>query len=90
MRRWVRNFKRKEVVSMTLKYGTLPVILSFCHPPIFIPWRDVVRIERRSRWFGSAYRLVLRRAPELDFALRPTTFDAVRSDARAAGVAGDY
>ena len=73
-----------------LDLRAMPVILSFCHAPIFIPWREVARIERRARWFGSDYRIVTLRAPEVDVALRPGTFDAVRRDARAAGVAGDY
>lgn len=73
-----------------LDVRALPVVLSFCHAPIFIPWHDVARIEKRPRWFGTVYRLVMRRARDVNFALRPATFDVVRSDARAAGVAGDY
>ena len=73
-----------------LDLRAMPVILSFCHPPIFIPWRELARIETRARWFGTGYALVTRRAPEVDVALRPGTFEAVREDAKAAQVAGDY
>jgi hypothetical protein len=73
-----------------LDLRAMPVILSFCHPPIFIPWRELARIESQARWFGTGYALVTRRAPEVDVALRPGTFEAVRVDAKAAQVAGDY
>jgi hypothetical protein len=73
-----------------LDLRAMPVVLSFCHPPIFIPWRELTRIEARARWFGTGYALVTRRAPEVDIALRPGTFEVLRSDATAAQVAGDY
>lgn len=73
-----------------LDLRAMPVILSLCHPPIFIPWREITRTETRSRWFGTGYALVTRRAPEVDFALRPGTFEAVRANAKSARVAGDY
>jgi len=73
-----------------LDLRAMPVILSFCHPPIFIPWREIARIESRARWFGTGYYLVTRRAPEVDIALRPGTFEVVRTDATSAGVAGNY
>ena len=68
----------------------LPVIMSFCHRRIFIPWSDVVEIERRSRWSGEVYDIRTRRASEVDFALRPSTFAVVRDDARNAEVPGEY
>lgn len=69
----------------------MPVILSFCHRRIFIPWTDVSSIEKKSGWWGrTIYAIRTRRAPEVDFALRPGTFDVVREDAHRAGVAGEY
>jgi hypothetical protein len=73
-----------------LDLRAMPVILSFTHAPIFIPWGEIARIDKQSRWFGDCYGLVTRRAPEVDLALRPGTFAAVRAAARSAGVAGDY
>ena len=68
----------------------MPILLSFCHRPIFIPWSEVTRIERRSRWTGEVYAIRTRRASEVDFALRPSTFAVVAENARAAGVPGEY
>jgi hypothetical protein len=68
----------------------LPVLLSFCHRPIFIPWSEITGIEERAGWNGRVYAIHTRRAREVDFALRPSTFAVVRNDARASGVPGDY
>jgi hypothetical protein len=68
----------------------MPIIMSFCHRRIFIPWPDVVGIERRSTWSGEVYAIRTRRASEVDFALRPSTFAVVRDDANSAGVPGEY
>ena len=68
----------------------MPIIMSFCHRRIFIPWSDVVGIERHSRWSGEVYAIRTRRASEVDFALRPSTFAVVRDDARNAEVPGEY
>jgi hypothetical protein len=68
----------------------MPVILSFCHAPIHVPWGDVTEIEPPSGLFGSGYRIRTVRAREVDFALRAGTFAAIREDARQAGVPGRY
>jgi hypothetical protein len=67
-----------------------PIILSFCHGRIFIPWSEITRIERRSSWKGTVYAIHTRRAAEVDFALRPSTFAVVEDDARRAEVPGEY
>ncbi len=74
-----------------LYLATMPVILSWCHPPVFIPWPEIAEI-RRSRALGvfPTYRIHTRRAPEVDFALRTGTFARIRDDVRRAGVPGDY
>jgi hypothetical protein len=66
---------------------TWPYLLAF-HPPVFIPWSEIRKIEPWKVWLDSGYRLRLARAPELNFALRETTFALVRDDARRAGVPG--
>jgi hypothetical protein len=68
----------------------LPVILSFCHAPIYIPWSEVREIEPSSGWLSEGYRIRTAQAPEVDFALRPQTFALVREDAKRAGVPGTY
>lgn len=68
----------------------MPVVMSFCHRRIFIPWSEVVGIERRSGWSGEVYDIRTRRASEVEFALRPSTFAVVADHARTAGVPGEY
>jgi hypothetical protein len=68
----------------------MPVLLSFCHRRIFIPWSEITRIERRGGWRGTVYAIRTRRAREVDFALRPSTFAVVEEDARRAEVPGEY
>jgi hypothetical protein len=68
----------------------MPVVISFCHDPIFIPWSEVTQINRRKSLLAQDYRIVTAQAPEVNFALRSRTFAYVREDAQAAEVAGDY
>jgi hypothetical protein len=68
----------------------MPVILSFCHAPIHIPWTEIRSIESRSGFWSGGYRIHMLRAPEIEFALRFITFAAIRDDAKRAGVAGNY
>jgi hypothetical protein len=68
----------------------LPVLLSFCHAPIYIPWSEVREIEPPSGGGGGGYRIRTLQAPEVDFALLPGTFAVIREDAKRAGVPGDY
>ena len=67
-----------------------PLILSFCHRRIFIPWSEITQIEERSGWKGRTYAIRTRRARDVDFALRPSTFAVVRDDAKNAEVPGEY
>lgn len=68
----------------------MPVVLSFCHDPINIPWSEVTSICRERSILSDRYQITTRQAPEVRFALLEGTFDAVRGDARAAGVVGAY
>ena len=77
--------------SRGLYLRAMPILLSFCHRRIFIPWSDVAVIERKQGWWGRPlFAIRTRRAAEVDFALRPSTFAVVRDDARGASVPGDY
>jgi hypothetical protein len=67
-----------------------PVLLSFCHAPIYIPWSEVQEVEPLSGRFDGGYRIRTAQAPEVEFALRPQTFALVREDAKRAGVPGSY
>ena len=67
----------------------MPIVLSFCHDPIFIPWTEVTQITLETGFLARGYRITTAKAPEVRFALRPTTFDAVRADARAAGITSE-
>lgn len=68
-----------------LSLRATPLLLSWCHPPIFIPWSEIQRIEPTSRG-DKVYRIHTIQAPEVDFALRPETFALIREDAKRAGV----
>ena len=70
-----------------LDVAGMPLLLAFCHPPIFVPWSDVVEIRRRRILWAPCYGIRTRRAPEVDFALRRRTFEFVRPQALRARVA---
>ena len=76
--------------SRGLYLRAMPVVLSFCHSPIHIPWSEIRLIESRRGFFSGAYRIHTVRAPEIEFALRRITFDAIRDSARRAAVPGEY
>jgi hypothetical protein len=66
----------------------MPVILSFCHAPIYIPWREVSAIDPLSGWIRG-YRIRTAQAANVNFAMRPQTFAVIRHDAKSAGVSGE-
>ncbi len=76
--------------SRGLYLRAMPIILSFCRAPIFSPWSEIRAIEACSRFFRKAYRIRAVRAPEVDIALRPGTFELIQADAKGAGVPGEY
>jgi hypothetical protein len=63
-------------------------LLSWAHPPVFIPWTEVERIEHRRALAVRLHEIHVRRAPEVRFALRDRTYALVRDDAISAGVPG--
>jgi hypothetical protein len=65
-----------------------PVLLSWCHGPIFIPWSEVREVRPVPGLGGPRHGLFTRRAPEVDFALAARTYALVAADARGAGVPG--
>ena len=73
-----------------LYLAAMPVVLSWCHPPIFIPWGDVQEIRPRKRLWATVYEIRTVGAPEVDMALRDRTFAPVRRFAAEAKVPGSY
>lgn len=73
-----------------LHLRAMPIVLSFCHAPISIPWSELREVRARRRLFGTDYALRTGRAPEVDFAFRGRTFGSLRERFRQAGVPGDY
>ncbi len=61
-----------------LHLSTWPGLLSWCHPPVFIPWSQVVDARARRRWWKMYYTLELKGAPEIDLALSATDLRLVR------------
>ena len=70
--------------------AAMPIILSFCHRPIFVPWSEIREIRRARSLMSEGYQIETLRTPELEFMLRPSTFEFVKQNARSAGVKGDY
>jgi hypothetical protein len=67
-----------------LYLAAMPVILSFCHAPIFIPWSEIREIRRARSLMSEGWRIDTLKAPEVEFMLRPSTFEFVRQNAAAA------
>jgi hypothetical protein len=70
--------------------AAMPLILSFCHPPIFIPWSEIREIRKARSLMSEGYELDTLRGSDVRFMLRTSTFDFVKQNARGAGVKGDY
>ena len=70
--------------------AAMPLILSFCHPPVFIPWSEIREIRKARSLMSEGYELDTLRASDVRFMLRTSTFDFVKQNARDAGVKGDY
>jgi hypothetical protein len=65
----------------------MPLLLTFGHPPIYIPWSEVIQIRWRRILWMPCYGIRTRRAPEVDFALHRRTFEFVRPQALRAQIA---
>ena len=66
--------------------STWPLLLSWCHAPVFIPWNHITE-ARAGRRIGSVYyTLELNDLPGLGFSLRSGTFNRVRPFLVAGGV----
>ncbi|MEW6733187.1 MAG: hypothetical protein AB1489_17805 [Acidobacteriota bacterium] len=76
--------------SAGLYLRAMPVLLSFCHDPIFIPWSEIRQINKEEGILSLGYQIITTQAPEVRFALRPSTFKLIRADAERAKVAGQY
>jgi hypothetical protein len=73
-----------------LYLAAMPLVLSWCHAPIFIPWAEVQEIRPAKRLWATVYEVRTLGAPEVDMALRAGTFAAARPFAAAARVPGSY
>jgi len=63
------------------------LLLPIGFKPFFIPWSAVESIVRTASSLGmTIYRIRIKGAPDIDFALRGAAFDAIAADAGAAGV----
>ena len=69
-----------------LHIATWPVLLSWCHAPVFIPWSQIVDARAGRMWWKTYYRLGLKGAPEIDFALSEGDLRLVRPWFIKAGV----
>ena len=72
--------------SRGLFLSTWPVVLAPCHPPITIPWHEIVEIRRRRILWTTCYGIRTLGAPQVDLALRMRTFEFVRPQVARASV----
>jgi hypothetical protein len=73
-----------------LYLSVMPFILPIFHKPIFIPWAEICEIKEGRRLLVHGYEIHTLGAPEVDFLIRPRTFNFIKVRAKAAGVAGTY
>lgn len=90
-RGWVayNNALRVGASERGLYVATLPVLLSWCHPAVFIPWSDIVEVREAAVWparFGPDACLVLGRLPGFAFRLRARPYRLIRPRLSAARV----
>jgi len=70
--------------------AAMPVVLSWCHAPVFIPWSEIREIRPRRHLWARLLEIHTAGAPEVDMALHSGTFAPVRRFAAAASVPGEY
>ena len=73
-----------------LYLSAMPLILSWCHAPVFIPWAEIQEIRPTKRLWSTVYEIHTLGASEVDMALRASTFAPARPFAAAAHVPGSY
>jgi hypothetical protein len=73
-----------------LYLSAMPLVLSWCHAPIFIPWAEIREIRPRKRLWARLLEIHTVGAPEVDMAIHSGTFAPVRPFAVAAKVPGAY
>lgn len=69
-----------------LHLATWPVLASWCHAPVFIPWTQVADLRARRRWWRVYYRLDLKGAPDVDLALSAGDVGLLRPWLEKAGI----
>jgi hypothetical protein len=73
-----------------LHVSAMPLVLSWCHAPLCIPWGEIQEIRPRKHLFATVYEIHTVGAPEVDMALHAATFAPVRRFAVEAKVPGSY
>jgi hypothetical protein len=73
-----------------LYLSAMPLVLSWCHAPIFIPWGEIREIRPRKRFWARLLEIHTVGAPEVDMAIHSGSFAPVRPFAVAAKVPGSY
>ncbi|UPT74176.1 MAG: hypothetical protein M0D55_20575 [Elusimicrobiota bacterium] len=69
-----------------LHVATWPVLMSWCHAPVFIPWTQIADLRAKRRLWKTYYRLDLKSAPDVDFALSAADVGLLRPWLEKAGV----
>jgi hypothetical protein len=69
-----------------LHLTAMPVILAPTHPPVAVPWSEVLEIRREKRWFGELFEVKTRGLPDLRCGLRRRAFERVKDAAASARV----
>jgi hypothetical protein len=69
-----------------LHLGTWPVLMGWCHRPVFIPWSQIADLRARRRWWRVYYRLDLKGAPDVDLALSAGDVGLLRPWLEKAGI----
>lgn len=69
-----------------LHVATWPVLLAWCHRPVFVPWTQIADLRAHKRLWKTYYRLDLKSAPDVDFALSAGDVGLLRPWLEKAGV----
>lgn len=69
-----------------LHLSTWPILMSWCHRPVFIPWSQIADLRARRRWWRVYYRLDLKGAPDVDLALSAGDVGLLRPWLEKAGI----
>ena len=72
--------------AQAMHLTAMPVLLAPTHPPIAVPWSEVVEIRREKRWLGEIFEFRTRALPDLRWGMRRRVFERVKGAAASARV----